>query len=283
MDEKKIFIANLSKGRVGEDNSELLGAMLVTKMQLAAMSRVDMPEDERQDFYLYIDEFQNFSTESFANILSEARKYRLNLVLAHQYIAQLVTNQNSKVRDAVFGNVGTMVSFRVGAEDARYLEREFAPTFTENDLVNLSKYHIYIKLLIDGTASKPFSAQTLAPRPLPEHPMNEEIIEISRNRYGSPKQVVDKKIDQELQAGKEDVSNRADRRSEQRLDILKSNSPEESAHKKVRKPADLGELRKLLSRSIEPIDKPADEVVDPGVKLAEDSLVEKTEPEDQRE
>jgi hypothetical protein len=265
MDEKKIFIANLSKGRVGEDNSELLGAMLVTKMQLAAMSRVDIPEAEREDFYLYIDEFQNFSTESFANILSEARKYRLNLVLAHQYIAQLITGQNSKVRDAVFGNVGTMVVFRVGADDARFLEREFMPTFTENDLVNLSKYHVYIKLLIDGTASKPFSAQTLPPPPLPESPLSEDIIQMSRTRYGSPKEAVDKKIDEELHSGSSDVSDKAERRTEQHLDILKSNAEEESPHRKVRKAADLDELRKLLSKSVGPSDK-ADGSMDGDIK-----------------
>ncbi len=253
MDEKKIFIANLSKGRIGEDNSELLGAMLVTKMQLAAMSRVDIPEEQREDFYLYIDEFQNFSTESFANILSEARKYRLNLVLAHQYIAQLVTSQNTKVRDAVFGNVGTMIAFRVGADDARYLEREFTPTFTEADLVNLSKYHVYIKLLIDGTASKPFSAQTLPPPPLPASPLFEEIIQTSRARYGSPKEAVDKKIEEELHSSSGDVSDRAGRRNEQHLDILKkADTGEPQPHHKIRKPADLDELRKLLGKCREP-------------------------------
>ncbi|MCL4405121.1 type IV secretion system DNA-binding domain-containing protein [Patescibacteria group bacterium] len=268
MDEKKIFIANLSKGRVGEDNSELLGAMLVTKLQLAAMSRVDIPEDSRQDFYLYIDEFQNFSTESFANILSEARKYRLNLVLAHQYIAQLVTGQVTKVRDAVFGNVGTIIAFRVGADDARFLEREFIPTFTESDLVNLSKYHIYIKLLIDGIASKPFSAQTLPPRPLPEHSLASEIIERSRERYSSSKDAVDEKINEELRADKEDVNDKAGRRTEQSLDILKSEvgtETDQHVHK-VRKPADLGELRKLLSRSVKPMnDSGSDEASEGGV------------------
>ena len=113
MDEQKILLVNLSKGRLGEDNSALLGAMLITKLQLAAMSRVDIPEEERKDFYLYVDEFQNFATESFATILSEARKYRLNLIIAHQYIGQLITEKSTKVRDAVFGNVGTMVMFRV--------------------------------------------------------------------------------------------------------------------------------------------------------------------------
>ncbi|MBI5023335.1 MAG: type IV secretion system DNA-binding domain-containing protein, partial [Candidatus Magasanikbacteria bacterium] len=132
MDNKKILIMNLSKGRLGEDSSRLLGGMLITKIQLAAMERVDIPEDERNDFYMFVDEFQNFATESFANILSEARKYHLDLILAHQYIEQL----DEKVAPAVFGNVGTIVCFRVGAEDAEFLAKEFAPDFTEEDLVN---------------------------------------------------------------------------------------------------------------------------------------------------
>ncbi|MBI2035870.1 MAG: type IV secretion system DNA-binding domain-containing protein [Candidatus Liptonbacteria bacterium] len=143
MDEKKIFIANLSKGKIGEDNSRLLGAMLITRLQLAAMSRVDIPEGERNDFYLYVDEFQNFATDSFASILSEARKYRLSLTLGHQYIEQL----DEKVRPAVFGNVGTLAVFRVGAFDAEFLEKEFMPEFTASDLVNLPKWSVYIKLM----------------------------------------------------------------------------------------------------------------------------------------
>jgi len=131
MDEGKIFIANLSKGLIGEDNSALLGALLITQLQEAAMSRVDTPEEERRDFFLYVDEFQNFSTESFVNILSEARKYRLSLILAHQYISQLLES----VRDAIFGNVGTLIAFRVGPDDAEFLENQFAPTFNTEDLV----------------------------------------------------------------------------------------------------------------------------------------------------
>jgi len=138
MDSKKILIVNLSKGRIGEDSMRLLGGMIVTKIQLAAMGRVAVSEAQREDFYLYVDEFQNFATESFANILSEARKYRLNLILAHQYINQLIFDGNATVRDAVFGNVGTIVSFRVGAEDAEHLEKEFEPVFMMNDIVNLS-------------------------------------------------------------------------------------------------------------------------------------------------
>ncbi|KUK49958.1 MAG: hypothetical protein XD75_0113 [Parcubacteria bacterium 33_209] len=189
MDEKKILIVNLSKGRIGEDSSRLLGALLVTKLQLAAMSRVDIPENERNDFALYIDEFQNFSTDSFASILSEARKYRLSLILAHQYIGQM----EDKVREAVFGNVGTMIAFRVGAEDAEFLEREFSPEFYSTDLVNLSKQNIYVKLMIDGLTSRPFSAETLAPA-TSDKEYEREIIESSRKRYGKDRAIIEKDI-----------------------------------------------------------------------------------------
>ena len=190
MDDGKILILNLSKGRIGEDNSMLLGALLITKLQLAAMSRVDIPEEKRKDFFLYVDEFQNFATESFANILSEARKYRLSLILAHQYIAQM----EEEVADAVFGNVGTIVSFRVGAEDAEYLEKEFTPDFIAADLVNLGKYNIYLKLMIDGIAGRPFSAETLPPAAPLEKANREKIIKVSRERYGTPRQTVEEKI-----------------------------------------------------------------------------------------
>jgi len=190
MDEGKILIANLSKGRIGEDNSLLLGALLINKLQLAAMSRVDIPEEKRRDFFLYVDEFQNFATEAFVNILSEARKYRLSLILGHQYIAQM----DESVRDAVFGNIGTLVSFRVGAEDAEYLEKEFSPEFSLEDLVNLPKYNVYIKLMIDGIAGRPFSAQTLAPSPRSEKSNREKIIKVSRERYGTAKSEVEEKI-----------------------------------------------------------------------------------------
>ncbi len=190
MDKEKIFIMDLSKGRIGEDNSRLLGALLITKLQLAAMSRVDIPEADRNDFYLYVDEFQNFATESFANILSEARKYRLNITLGHQYITQM----EEEVRDAVFGNVGTLAVFRIGAEDAEFLEREFTPQFTAEDLVNLPKYNIYLKLMINGVSGHPFSAETLPP-PLPlEESNREKIIKASRERYGVKKEIVDEKI-----------------------------------------------------------------------------------------
>jgi CxxC-x17-CxxC domain-containing protein len=167
-----------------------LGALLITQLQLAAMSRVDIPEEKRKDFFLYIDEFQNFATESFVNILSEARKYRLALILGHQYITQM----EETVRDAVFGNVGTIVVFRVGAEDAEFLEKEFLPEFMAADLVNLGKYNIYLKLMIDGLAGRPFSAETLVPLPRPETSNQEKIIRVSRERYGTPRQEVEEKI-----------------------------------------------------------------------------------------
>lgn len=189
MDQKKILILNLSKGRIGEDNSALLGAMMITKIQLAAMSRVDIMEKERVDFYLYVDEFQNFATDSFADILSEARKYRLNLIIAHQYIEQL----GEVVQPAVFGNVGTMLIFRVGAADAEFLVKEFTPYFTEEDLVNLPKYNIYLKLMIDGVASTPFSSSTLPPVNV-MFGNREKIINVTRERYAKPRTVVEEKI-----------------------------------------------------------------------------------------
>lgn len=190
MDEGKILIANLSKGRIGEDNSLLLGALLINKLQLAAMSRVDIPEEKRNDFFLYVDEFQNFATEAFVNILSEARKYRLALTLGHQYIAQM----EESVRDAVFGNIGTIICFRVGAEDAEFLEKEFLPEFTREDLVNLPKYNIYVKLMIDGITGRPFSAETLPPLKTPKKTYMEKIIKVSRERYGTKREVVEEKI-----------------------------------------------------------------------------------------
>jgi CxxC-x17-CxxC domain-containing protein len=194
MDESKILLVNISKGRIGEDNSRLLGGLLVTKLQLAAMSRVDMPEDQRSDFFLFLDEFQHFATESFVSILSEARKYRLALILSHQYIAQLGTGAEATVRDAVFGNVGTIVSFRVGAEDAEVLEKEFTPEFLQGDFVNLGKYTIYIKLMIDGVASRPFSASTLPPVSPLQESQKENIIELSREAYSTPLQEVADRI-----------------------------------------------------------------------------------------
>jgi CxxC-x17-CxxC domain-containing protein len=195
MNSGKILLVNVSKGRIGEDNSALLGAMLITKIQLAAMERIRIPEDERRDFYLYVDEFQNFATDSFAGILSEARKYALNLVVAHQYIGQLVTDVSTKVRDAIFGNVGTMIVFRVGAADAEFLEPEFEPEFVIQDLVNLPNREIYVKLMVDGTTSRPFSASTLPPMAAAgEEENREKIIEVSREQYARPVDEVEEQI-----------------------------------------------------------------------------------------
>ncbi len=207
MDSGAILILNLSKGKIGEDTSKLLGGLLITKLQLAAMSRVDIPEKKRKDFFLYVDEFQNFATESFTNILSEARKYRLALILAHQYIAQM----EETVRDAVFGNMGTLVSFRVGAEDAEYLEKELSPEFYAQDLVNLPKFQIYLKLMVDGVAGRPFSAQTLKPIVAPQKSYKDQIVKSSREKYSTTRESVEEKIArwtgnfvlQEKPAGKE--------------------------------------------------------------------------------
>lgn len=189
MDNKKIFIMNLSKGRIGEDNSRLLGGMLITKLQLSAMERVDTPEEQRPDFFLYVDEFQNFATESFAGILSEARKYHLSLIMAHQYMEQL----DEAVLAAVIGNVGTTVTFRVGSTDAEMLAKEFVPVFEEPDLINLARYNIYLKLMIDGVSSRPFSANTLPPIGSRTNSVN-KVIMVSRERYSVERDKIEHKI-----------------------------------------------------------------------------------------
>jgi hypothetical protein len=193
MDEKKILIINLSKGKIGESNANLLGGMLITKIYLAAMSRADLSNRVMQtmpNFYLFVDEFQSFANESFADILSEARKYKLNLTIAHQYIEQM----EEEVRAAVFGNVGTMIVFRVGATDAEYLEKEFAPTFTAEDIVNLGRYQIYLKLMIDGISSSPFSATNLPPIKPPEISHVQEVIAMSRKQFANSRDSVEKEI-----------------------------------------------------------------------------------------
>jgi len=159
MDNRKILIVNLSKGIIGEDSASLLGSLLVTKIALAALSRQDIKEENRKDFYLYVDEFQSFATSGFIDILSEARKYRLNLILANQYLHQV----DEKIRRAIFGNVGTLIAFRTGSEDARALAQEFYPVFSQTDFVNLPAYSIYLKLMIDGITSEAFSADGLPP------------------------------------------------------------------------------------------------------------------------
>ncbi len=194
MDEGKILLVNLSKGTTGEVNSSLLGLILVSKLQMAALARAKLPAEKRRDFYLYIDEFQNFVTDSIATILSEARKYRLGLILAHQYISQLIMNGNdTKVKDAVFGNAGTLVVFRVGVEDAETIAKELAPVFSAHDVINIEKYTAYVKLLIDNTASRPFNMKTLPP--LPRNPeLAEKYKQLSRLKYGRPRSEVEREI-----------------------------------------------------------------------------------------
>ena len=192
-DNKKIVIINLSKGKVGEANANLLGGMLITKIYLASMSRADVSQEELKklpNFYLHVDEFQSFANESFADILSEARKYKLNLNIAHQYIEQM----QDEVKAAVFGNVGTMIVFRIGANDAKELEKEFAPQFTPEDLVNLGFAQVYLKLLIDGISSQPFSARTMPPITAPPVSYKERIIENSRKKFAKPRAEVEKYI-----------------------------------------------------------------------------------------
>jgi type IV secretory pathway TraG/TraD family ATPase VirD4 len=189
MDEGQVLVVNLAKGKIGEDNCSLLGAMLVTKIHLAAISRADLPEQERRSFYLFVDEYPNFVTLSFADILAESRKYGLHLALASQ---QLITIEE-RLRLAILGNVGTLISFRVGVDDAELLAAEFAPVFSVEDLVNLPNHHIYLKLLIDGAPSRPFSACILPPsRTIAS--FRQAIIEQSRQRYARPRSIVEREL-----------------------------------------------------------------------------------------
>ena len=201
IDNKKILLVNLSIGQVGEANADLLGSMLTTKIYLAAMSRADVSPEELAklpNFYLYIDEFQNLANDSFADILSQARKYKLNLTIAHQYIEQMP----DVVKAAVFGNVGTMITFRVGATDAEQLEKEFSPEFTADDLVNLGFAQVYLRLMIDGIGSVPFSAKTLPPITKPEFSYEKEVVESSRKLFTCKKEDVEKSIEEWLNSTK---------------------------------------------------------------------------------
>lgn len=189
MDEGKIFLANLSKGKTGEVNSALLGLILVSKMQMAAMRRADQPQEKRRDFYLYVDEFQNFTTDSIATILSEARKYRLNLTLAHQYIAQL----DEKIRNAAFGNVGSIACFRVSQEDADIMEKQFEPDFSRYDLINLPNRHLVLKLLVNGSVNPAFKMKTLDIK-VGDYGQVEGMRKLSHLKYGRDKSLVEKEI-----------------------------------------------------------------------------------------
>ncbi|HNX11035.1 MAG TPA: type IV secretion system DNA-binding domain-containing protein, partial [bacterium] len=191
MDKQKILLVELPKGAIGETNAYLLGMIIVGKILMAALSRTDMAPEDRKDFYLYIDEFQNFTTDSICQILSEARKYALCLTVAHQYIGQLNKNQDSKIKDAIFGNVGTMISFRVGSEDAEFLVKDFGPVFNEYDLVNVGRGG-FIKLLVDGASTRPFSLQTVWPlMGTYRQGLGPKIREISRFKFGQDRNIVD--------------------------------------------------------------------------------------------
>ena len=188
MDEGKILIVNLAKGRIGEDNCALLGAMIATRIELAALSRGDVPENKRKPFYLYVDEIHKLLTQSFADILSEARKYGLSLILTHQYLEQL----DERMRAAILGNVGTLITFRIGSRDAYLLRDEFSPPFYMSDLINLPNYHIYLKLMIDGKTSRPFSAITLPPPEIKTSSYAARVIEASRRKFARPREEVEK-------------------------------------------------------------------------------------------
>lgn len=196
MDNQKILLINLSKGKIGEENSNFLGLVLVPKILVAAMSRQDMPQDQRKDFFLYVDEFQNFATPDFAQILSEARKYRLNLVVANQFIGQM----DEEIKNAIFGNVGTIASFRVGVTDANYLQHEFQPTFNENDLINIDRFNAYMRTIVGGEPVRPFSLDTTKDVTVEKALQNERVAqlvkELSRLKFGKSVATIEAQIAQ---------------------------------------------------------------------------------------
>ena len=193
MDKKQILLVNLSKGKTGDVNAELLGLVIVSKLQMAALTRADIPEDQRHDFYLYIDEFQNFITDSIATILSEARKYRLNLIIAHQYIGQLVKNNDTKIREAVFGNVGTTFVARIGPEDVEMLGKIYSPEFSGYDLINSDKFTWYVKMIVDNAQQKPFTLNFVPP-PKGDTELASAIKQLSRLKYGRDRALVEAEI-----------------------------------------------------------------------------------------
>ncbi len=204
MDEGKILLVNLSKGKVGDVNAQLLGLIFVNKVNMAALSRADTPQKDRRRFYLYVDEFQNFVTDAFATILSEARKYELGLVMAHQYIGQLVgktgdfEQASTKMRDAVFGNVGTILSFKIGAEDAEYMAKEMAPVLSEQDVIGIPNFHCYTKLNINNTTSRPFSMKTIYDETGRDEKLAQVIKEYSRIKYGRKREFVNQEIEDRI-------------------------------------------------------------------------------------
>ena len=233
MNEGKIILINISKGRLGEENSSFLGSIFLTKIKQAGMERAAIPEKDRVDFYLYVDEFQNVVTQTFENILSEARKYGLNLTIAHQYVGQIIT----KVYQAVLGNVGSVITFRVGGEDAIKLKPEFAPVFDVKDMINLAVAEFYIKMTIDGESYDPFSAETLRVLP-PTHPSyREEIIAASRRKYSIPKDDAQKLINEEestiIRSAEEKaiIEGRAKRKEREKNGIEENDETEEKKPK----------------------------------------------------
>ncbi len=202
MDERKVLMVNLSKGMIGDLNAQLLGLIFVSKINMAAMSRADIPEDQRKDFYLYVDEFQNFATETFGEILSEARKYHLALIMAHQFIAQIGGNKSKdgkpSIKDAVFGNAGTIMSFKVGAEDAEYLEKEYAPLLSQQDIIGIANFTTYCKLNIDNATTRPFDMKTIWDNTYKNPEVAKIIKEYSRKMYGRKKEYVDMEIEARL-------------------------------------------------------------------------------------
>jgi hypothetical protein len=196
MDEGKILLVNLAKGKIGEENSNFLGLILVPRILISAMSRQELVEEKRRDFYLYVDEFQNFATPDFAQILSEARKYRLNLIVANQFIGQM----EEEVKNAVFGNVGTLIGFRVGVTDANYLQHEYQPTFNESDLINIDRYNAYVKTNVHNEPVKPFSMDLTKDMTKINASRNpkvaEAIIQLSRLKYGRSRELVEAEISQ---------------------------------------------------------------------------------------
>ncbi len=197
MDSGKILLINLSKGKIGDVNAQMLGMITVAKINSAALSRQDIPQEQRKDFYLYVDEFQNLATDTFATILSEARKYHLNLNITHQYIAQLPED----VRNAVFGNVGTIVSFRVGADDAHYLSQQFTPVFNETDMVNIERYNAYVKFIVDNAPARPFSMRTIRDSSVYSQQLRDAVVELSHLKHGKNRAEVEAMIQQRAGVG----------------------------------------------------------------------------------
>lgn len=201
MDKQKVLLVNLSKGKIGSLNAQLLGLIFVSKINMAAMARADIPEEQRKDFYLYVDEFQNFATETFWEILSEARKYRLALIMAHQFIAQInAWKQTDKpsIKDAVFGNAWTMMSFKVWAEDAEYLEKEYSPLLSSQDIIWIANYTTYCKLNIDNATTRPFDIKTIWDNNYQNRKAAEIIKEYSRKKYWRKRKYVDMEIEARL-------------------------------------------------------------------------------------